>query len=146
MVKGNQERGRNKSQDESSKNKSQSKLRKRKDITSYKQKRCILNGIVQRKRKGMQRENRVQSANVVEEDSESRDSDMLSISSSSDLLLCGFWIQHVSYHLTPYKDWSDAYRVNSGSVLMGNAASCKVIGIENVIIKMFDGAVRTLCC
>ena len=28
---------------------------------------------------------------------------------------------------------------------MGNDASCKVIGIENIRIKMFDGVVRTLC-
>ena len=44
------------------------------------------------------------------------------------------------------KDWFDIYRlVNSGSVLMGNDASCKVIGIGNIRIKMFDGVVRTLC-
>ena len=28
---------------------------------------------------------------------------------------------------------------------MGNDASCKVAGIGNIIIKMFDGVVRTLC-
>ena len=28
---------------------------------------------------------------------------------------------------------------------MGNEASCKVIGIENIKIKMFDAVVRTLC-
>ena len=28
---------------------------------------------------------------------------------------------------------------------MGNDASCKVVGIGNRIIKMFDGVVRTLC-
>ncbi|KAL6322109.1 hypothetical protein AAG906_005046 [Vitis piasezkii] len=35
--------------------------------------------------------------------------------------------------------------VNFGSVLMGNDASCKVVGIGNIIIKMFDGVARTLC-
>ena len=35
--------------------------------------------------------------------------------------------------------------VTFGSVLMGNDASCKVIGIVNIRIKMFDGVVRTLC-
>ena len=48
--------------------------------------------------------------------------------------------------MTPNKDWFNTYRsVNSGSVLMGNDASCKVAGIGNIIIKMFDGVVRTLC-
>ena len=28
---------------------------------------------------------------------------------------------------------------------MGNDASCKVTGIGNIRIKMFDGIVRTLC-
>ncbi|KAL6311694.1 hypothetical protein AAG906_006513 [Vitis piasezkii] len=37
------------------------------------------------------------------------------------------------------------YSRNSGSVLMGNDASCKVFGIGNIRIKMFDGVVRTLC-
>ncbi|KAL6333003.1 hypothetical protein AAG906_020022 [Vitis piasezkii] len=35
--------------------------------------------------------------------------------------------------------------VNSGFVMMGNDASCKVAGIGNIIIKMFDDVVRTLC-
>ena len=30
-------------------------------------------------------------------------------------------------------------------VLMGNNASCKVVGIGTVCIMMFDGVVRTLC-
>jgi hypothetical protein len=28
---------------------------------------------------------------------------------------------------------------------MGNNDQCKVVGIENIKIKMFDGAIRTLC-
>ena len=51
-----------------------------------------------------------------------------------------------SFHVTPNKDWFDIYMlVNSGFVLMGNDASCKVIGIGNIRIKMFDGVVKTLC-
>ncbi|KAG6713932.1 hypothetical protein I3842_05G177500 [Carya illinoinensis] len=34
--------------------------------------------------------------------------------------------------------------VNSSSVLMGNSDSCKVVGIRNIKIKMFDGVVRML--
>ena len=51
-----------------------------------------------------------------------------------------------SYHMTPNKDYFDTYRlVNFGSILMGNDASCKVVGIGNIIVKMFDGVIRTLC-
>ncbi|KAL6314826.1 hypothetical protein AAG906_029041 [Vitis piasezkii] len=35
--------------------------------------------------------------------------------------------------------------VNCGYVMMGNDASCKVLGIRNIIIKIFDGVVKTLC-
>ena len=34
--------------------------------------------------------------------------------------------------------------MNKGAVLMGNNASCKVVGIGTFLIKMFDGVVRTL--
>ena len=48
--------------------------------------------------------------------------------------------------MTPNRDWFNTYRlVNSGYVLMGNDVSCKVVGIGNIRIKMFDGVVRTLC-
>ena len=48
--------------------------------------------------------------------------------------------------MTPNKDWFNTYRsINSGFVLMGNDASCKVARIWNIRIKMFDGVVRTLC-
>ena len=42
-------------------------------------------------------------------------------------------------------DWFSTYEpVNKGAVLMGNNASCKVVGIGTIHIKMFDGVVRTL--
>ena len=84
---------------------------------------------------------------MVEEDSESGDGDMLSVSSGLDHLT-NSWIldSTCSYHMTPNKDWFNTYRsVNSSSILMGNDVSCKVAGIRNIIIKMFDGVVRTLC-
>ena len=76
-------------------------------------------------------------ANVVaKEDSESGDGDMLSISSSSDHLIDSWILDSAcSYHMTPNKDWFNTYKsVNSGSILMGNDASCKVAGIGNIII------------
>ena len=84
---------------------------------------------------------------MVEEDSESGDGDMLLVSSSSNHLTDS-WILDLawSYHMTPTKNWFNTYKlVNSGSILMGNDVSCKVVGIRNIIIKMFDGVVRTLC-
>ena len=48
--------------------------------------------------------------------------------------------------MTPNKDWFDIYRsVNSGIVTMDNGAHCKITGIGNIRIHMFDGVVRTLC-
>ena len=48
--------------------------------------------------------------------------------------------------MKPNKDWFNTYLlVNFGYVLMGNDTSCKVARIGNIIIKMFDGIVRTLC-
>ena len=88
------------------------------------------------------------SANVVvEEDSESGDGDMLSVSSNSDHLTDSWILDSTcSYHMTPNKDWFNTYNlVNFGSIMMGNDASCKVVGIRNIKIKMFDGVVRTLC-
>ena len=47
--------------------------------------------------------------------------------------------------MTPHRDWFDTYKsVNCGSVLMGNDAACKVVGIATINIKMFDNVVRTL--
>ena len=51
-----------------------------------------------------------------------------------------------SYHMTPNKDWFDTYRlVNSGYVLIDNDASCRVVRMGNIIVKMFDGVIRTSC-
>src|SRR5436190_7682074 len=47
--------------------------------------------------------------------------------------------------MMPNKEWFHTYRsVDSGSVLMGNDASCRVTGIGNIKIKMYDGMIRTL--
>ena len=47
--------------------------------------------------------------------------------------------------MTPHRDWFDTYKsVNCGSVLIGNDATCKVVGIGTIKIKMFNNVVRTL--
>ena len=49
---------------------------------------------------------------------------------------CSFHVMH----------WLDTYKlVNSGIVTMGNGAHCKITGIGNIRIKMFDCVIRTLC-
>jgi hypothetical protein len=56
--------------------------------------------------------------NVVEENLESGDKDMLSISSISDHPINSWILYSVcSYHMTPNKDWLDNYKlVNSDSI------------------------------
>ena len=47
--------------------------------------------------------------------------------------------------MTPHRNYFNTYKsVNCGFVLMGNDASCKVVGIGTIKIKMFDNVVRTL--
>ena len=57
------------------------------------------------------------------------------------------WILDSSgtFHMTHNQDWFSTYEpVHKGVVLMGNNASCKVVGIVTIHIRMFDGVVRTL--
>ena len=50
-----------------------------------------------------------------------------------------------TFHMCPHKDWFVTYEtVDTGVVLMGNNAECKVAGIGTVQIKTHDGTIRTL--
>ncbi|KAH9648840.1 CCHC-type domain-containing protein [Citrus sinensis] len=50
-----------------------------------------------------------------------------------------------SFHMCPYKDFFVTFEnVDGGKVLLGNNLACKVAGIGYVIIKMYDGTVRSL--
>jgi hypothetical protein len=72
---------------------------------------------------------------------------MLSITSNSEHPVDS-WILYsaCSFHVTPNRNWFDTYRlVNLGIVIIGNGAHCKITGIDNIRIKMFDGVVKTLC-
>ena len=84
-------------------------------------------------------------AEVTSDDSEVG-ADLLSVSSSNNVLLESWVLDSAcSYHMTPKKDWFDTYKpYNGGMVQMGNDATCPVIGIGTVKIKMFDGVVRVL--
>ena len=47
-----------------------------------------------------------------------------------------------TYHMCPKREWFNTYKpYDRGSVLMGNDAVCKTIGIGNIRIRMFDGHV-----
>ena len=87
--------------------------------------------------------NPLESTSVVKEISDESEvgADLLSVSSGNNVLLES-WIldSGCSYHMTPKKDWFGTYKpYNGGMVQMGNDATCSVIGIGTVKIKMFDG-------
>jgi len=47
-----------------------------------------------------------------------------------------------SHHMSPHRNWYISYQdVNDSSVFMG---SCQTVGIENIIIEMYDDIVITL--
>ncbi|KAG6764915.1 hypothetical protein POTOM_032404 [Populus tomentosa] len=100
-----------------------------------------------KKRDAKNKEDSLKSMNVVEENSKSENGDMLSISSNLNNPTDSWILDSTcSYHMTPNKDLLHNYKlVDYGFVRMGNDDPCKVIGTENIKIKMFDGVVRTLC-
>jgi hypothetical protein len=150
VVKGNHDRGRSNNRGASKGKNSRSKSRRRKDINCFK---CGKKGHMKRdcpdwkKKKDDENEGSSKSANVVEVNSDDVDGDMLSVASNSEQPVDSWILDSAcSFHVTPNRDWFDTYRsVNSGIVTMGNGAHCKITGIGNIRIKMFDGVVRTLC-
>jgi hypothetical protein len=100
-----------------------------------------------KKNKDDKNEGSSKSVNVVEDNSDDADVDMLSVASNSEHPMDSWILDSAfSFHVTPNKDWFDTYgSINSSIVTMGNGAHCKITGIGNIIIKMFDGVVRTLC-
>src|SRR5436190_880344 len=50
-----------------------------------------------------------------------------------------------TYHVCPRREWFSTYQpCDGGSILMGNDAECKVVGIRSIRMRMFDGEVRTV--
>lgn len=92
-----------------------------------------------KKRDTKNKEGSSKSVNVVEEDSESGDGDMLSVSSSSDHPTYSCILDSAcSYRTTLNKDLLDNYMlVNSDSIMIGSDDPYKVIGIENIQIKRY---------
>ena len=71
---------------------------------------------------------------------------LLLVSSSNNVLLESWVLDSAcSYHMTLKKDWFNTYKPYNGSMVqMGNDATCSVIGISTMKIKMFDEVVRVL--
>ncbi|KAI9196562.1 hypothetical protein LWI28_025000 [Acer negundo] len=79
-------------------------------------------------------------ANVVFKDN----GELLSVASTS--YASDAWIldSRCSFYMCANRDWFDTYESQSrGEVLIGNNATCKVIGICTIKIKMFDRIVKT---
>ncbi|KAG8489761.1 hypothetical protein CXB51_017983 [Gossypium anomalum] len=71
----------------------------------------------------------------------------LLVTSVNDSKVSKEWIldSGCTFHMSPNRDWFTTYEiVSEGVVLMGNNASCKIIGIGTIKVKIFDGVVRTL--
>ena len=50
-----------------------------------------------------------------------------------------------TYHVCPRREWFYTYQPCDGrTVLMGNNAECRVVGIGSIRMRMFDGEVRTV--
>ena len=50
-----------------------------------------------------------------------------------------------SFHMTPNRDYFSSFIGKEGNtILMGNDASCRAMGVGTVKIRMFDGVIRTL--
>lgn len=84
-------------------------------------------------------------ANDESDDSEVS-ADLLSVSSGTDSLIDSWVLDSAcSYHMCPNRQWFETFKsCNAGTVLMGNDARCKAIGIGTIKVWMFDGVVRTL--
>ena len=56
--------------------------------------------------------------------------------------LLDFWFW-CSFHMCPYKEWFDIYNeCDASTIWMDNESSSKLIGIDTMIVKMFDCVVR----
>lgn len=84
-------------------------------------------------------------ANDESDDSEAN-TEALSISSGTDSLIDSWILDSAcSYHICPNRQWFNIFKsCNAGTMLMGNDAMCKAIGLGTVKVKMIDGIVRIL--
>jgi hypothetical protein len=70
----------------------------------------------------------------------------LSVSLGKNSLI-DFWVldSACSYHICPNRMWFDTFKsYNAGTMLMGNDARCKAIGLGTIKVRMFDDIDRIL--
>ena len=59
----------------------------------------------------------------------------------------GKWVldSGCTFHMYPYKHYLTEYHdLDGGRVMMSNNAMCKIIGIGNIRLKLYDGTIREL--
>ncbi|KAG8482894.1 hypothetical protein CXB51_024220 [Gossypium anomalum] len=81
-------------------------------------------------------------ADVVEDYSDGE----LLVASVNDSKVSEEWILDLgcTFHMSTNQDWFITYEtVSECVILMGNNASCKIIGVGTIKVKMFDGVVKT---
>jgi hypothetical protein len=88
------------------------------------------------------------SVNVVDGEFDDNEAyaDVLSISLGKNSLIDSWVLDSAcSYHICPNRMWFNTFKsCNASTVLVGNDARCKAIGLGTIKVKMFDGIVRIL--
>ncbi|KAH0661104.1 hypothetical protein KY290_027072 [Solanum tuberosum] len=85
------------------------------------------------------------SASIVEQVHDSNDNYVLTTSCNSGVY-ANNWLLNFGYtlHMTFRRYWFSSYETSGGTVLMGNNATCKIVGIGSVRVRCHDGIVRTI--
>uniref|UniRef100_A0A0V0HU82 Putative ovule protein n=1 Tax=Solanum chacoense TaxID=4108 RepID=A0A0V0HU82_SOLCH len=84
-------------------------------------------------------------ASIVEQVHDSDDDYVLTTSCNSGVY-DNKWVldSGCTLHMTFRRDWFSSYETSRGTVLMGNNATCKIVGIGSVWGRCHDGIVRTI--
>ncbi|KAH0664726.1 hypothetical protein KY285_025932 [Solanum tuberosum] len=85
------------------------------------------------------------SASIVEQVHDSDDNYVLTTSYNSGVY-DNKWVLNsgCTLHMTCRRDWFSSYETSGGTVLMGNNATCKIVGIGSVRVRCHNGIVRTI--
>ena len=97
------------------------------------------------KLEGRRRDPKQASASTAEKSDTESDTDVFTTSGSSGK--SNLWLidSGASYHMTPDRNcFSTYHEIDGGEVLMGNDASCRMIGVGSVKVRMFNGVIRTI--
>ncbi|KAH0656305.1 hypothetical protein KY285_031187 [Solanum tuberosum] len=92
----------------------------------------------------MLKSNEKASASIVEQVHDS--DDYVLITSCNSGVYDNKWVldSGCTLYMTFRKDWFSSYETSGGTVLMGNNATCKIVGIGSIRVRCHDGIVRTI--